>query len=287
MVEAYMDESGIHDGAHVCVIAGYWGSEKKWNRFEKRWPAILKGANEPTLREFHSVNFWNSKGERHGVFARWSDTKADKFIANLIACIVETKIFPTSAMLVMEEWGKLNKDERKFLTGGYYNPVLKKWATPGAPNKPYFWPFKFAIANPAIHCKPGLHVHYTFDLNKQFKNHAVNLYALLKNDPKLTVRHRLGALDLECSEKAVGLQAADLLAWQTYQFGKRRLQYTEPKALDEAPIILQKLLTNNRGDDDFPIFDRYGLNVALDNLPQYLRSPGWPKITVLPRIHPV
>jgi hypothetical protein len=286
MVEAYMDESGIHDGAHVCVIAGYWGSEKKWLKFEKRWPEIIKGADEPSLKEFHSTEFWNSRGERHGVFAQWSDAKADTFIADLVACIVDTKIFPTSAMLVMDEWKKLNKDERRFLTGGYYHILEKKWITPGAPNKPYFWPFKLAIGNPAIHCKPGLHVHYTFDLNKQFKNHAIDLFALLKTDPKLTIRHRLGSLDLELSEKALALQAADLLAYQTYQFGKQRILRARPAPLAEAPLLLQKLLTNNQGDDDFPFFDRHGLNVALDPLPRHLRSAGWPKITVIPRIHP-
>lgn len=179
-----MDESGIHEEAHVCVIAGYWGSQKKWVRFEKCWPQILRSANEPPLKEFHSTEFWNSTGERRGVFAKWSEAKADRFINDLIACIVETKVFPASAMLVTEEWKKLNIDERRFLTRGYYHRVTKKWLTPGAPNKTYFWPFYFAIGTPAIHCKPGLHVHYTLDLNKQFKNHAVNLYALLKNDPK-------------------------------------------------------------------------------------------------------
>jgi hypothetical protein len=133
MVEAYMDESGIHDDAHVCIIAGYWGSEKKWRRFEARWPEIIKAANEPMLKEFHSTEFWNSKGERHGVFAKWSDTKADKFINDLVACIIETKIFPTSAMLVIDEWKKLNKDEKRFLTGGRYDLAAKKWVKPGAP----------------------------------------------------------------------------------------------------------------------------------------------------------
>jgi hypothetical protein len=27
MLEADMDESGIQDGAHICVVGGYWGSE--------------------------------------------------------------------------------------------------------------------------------------------------------------------------------------------------------------------------------------------------------------------
>jgi len=276
MVESYMDESGIHDGAHVCVIAGYWGSVKKWGRFERRWPEILREADEPTLKEFHSTEFWNASGKRHGVFAKWSDAKSDKFIDDLIACIVDTKIFPTSCVLVVDEWKKLNKDERTLLTGGRYDPIAKKWIHPGAPNKTYFWPFQLAIANPAIHCKPGLHVHYTFDLNKQFKNHAIDLYGLLKNDHNFKVRHRLGALDLEASEKAVGLQAADLFAYQTYKFSKQRIECGQPMHLREVPVLLQKLLTNNQGDEDFPFFDRDGLNMALDNLPTHLRSPGWP-----------
>jgi hypothetical protein len=275
MVEAYMDESGIQAGAHVCVIAGYWGSAKKWRRFEKRWPQILKEANEPTLTEFHSTKFWNSRGERHGVFAKWSESKADKFIEDLVGCIVDTEIFPTSCVLVIDEWNKLNQNERRLLTGGRYDPTTERWIRPGAPNKTYFWPFQLAIAAAASHCKPGLHVHYTFDLNKQFKNHAANLFALLKADPTLNIRHRLGTLDMEVSQIAVGLQAADLFAYQTYKVSKWRIKQPKTPRLTDAPVILQQLLTNAQSNDDFPFFDREGLNVALDSLPRHLRSSKW------------
>jgi hypothetical protein len=78
-----MDESGIHDGAHVCVIAGYWGTVKKWKKFENRWKTILRDANEPTLVEFHSTEFWHKDDSRKGVFAKWSNQKADRFIDDL------------------------------------------------------------------------------------------------------------------------------------------------------------------------------------------------------------
>src|SRR6185437_8468888 len=57
MVEAYMDESGIHDGAHVCVIAGYYGGKNQWRSFEQRWRKILKDTNTPALKEFHAIEF--------------------------------------------------------------------------------------------------------------------------------------------------------------------------------------------------------------------------------------
>jgi hypothetical protein len=58
MLEAYMDESGIHDGAHVCVIAGYYGGESQWRRFEPRWQKIIEDADTPALKEFHARDFW-------------------------------------------------------------------------------------------------------------------------------------------------------------------------------------------------------------------------------------
>ncbi len=110
-----MDESGIHEGAHVCVIAGYWGTVKKWKKFENRWKAILRDANEPTLVEFHSVEFWNKNDKRRGVFARWSDDRADKFIDDLASCIVDAKVFPTACTVAMDDWNRLNGNERRFL----------------------------------------------------------------------------------------------------------------------------------------------------------------------------
>jgi len=272
MIEAYMDESGIHDGAHVCVIAGYWGTVKKWKKFENRWKAILRDANEPTLVEFHSTDFWHKDDSRKGVFARWSNQKADRFIDDLASCIVDAKIFPTFCSVVMDEWKKLNKNERRFLTGGRYDTKTHNWVTQGAPNKPYFWPFQVAILNPVLACPAGLHVHYTFDLNKQFKNYAVDLYALLKSDSSFTHRHKLGSLDMEIGEVAVGLQAADLLAYRQYKLAKTRLERGKPMPFESAPKLIKKLLTNIRDPRDLVFYDKHNLDIALRGLSPKLRG---------------
>lgn len=41
MIDAYLDESGIHDGSKVCVIAGYFGGPGQMKRFEKAWKETL------------------------------------------------------------------------------------------------------------------------------------------------------------------------------------------------------------------------------------------------------
>jgi hypothetical protein len=272
VVEAYMDESGIHDGAHVCCIAGYWGSEKKWRKFEKRWPEILKATNEPSLKEFHSTDFWYADGTRKGIFAAWSDYKAEKFINDLADCIVEARVFPTHSTLVVEEWNKLNQDERIFLTGGHYYRAGKRWLTLGAPNKTYFLPFQFAVVTPALRCRAGLHVHYVFDLHKQFRTYASDLYDLMKLRTEHDWAHRLGSLAMESSEKAPGLQAADLLAYQHYKHAKLRIEKNAPLLPDELPPLVRRLLKNMRDDHDFQFFDAEGLDKALEPLAPELRS---------------
>jgi Protein of unknown function (DUF3800) len=271
MLEAYMDESGIHDGAHVCVVAGYWGGEQQWRRFEPRWKKIIENADEPTLKEFHSTEFWKANGTRKGVYARWSKAKADQFIGDLLNCIGDYRLYPTSATLKVDAWNALNKNERMFLTGGRVNRETLQWITPSAPNQTYFLPFQFSISSPAIACKEHLKVHYAFDLNKQFKNHASDLFRLLKNDSTFSCRDRIGELSLPTSEEAVGLQAADLFAYHSYQYGKIRMKSIQPVA-GTMPLILKALIKNARDITDFPFFDEYGLSIALQAMPKQLRG---------------
>jgi len=269
-----MDESGIHDGAHVCVIAGFWGGANRWKEFAPRWTKIIENADEPALKEFHSSNFWNASGQRRGVFARWSDSKAEQFVSELIACIADLDLYPMSASLKISAWRKLNKEERMFLTGGKMNLPTREWASRSAPNKTYYLPFQFAVVYPAMACKEHLRVNYFFDLNKQFRNHATELFELMKKDENLTCRSRIGKLSLLTSEESPGLQAADLLAYQSYRYGKIRINSSQP-VKGTIPPILKELLRNARSIEDFPFFDEDGLNVALQNLPTDMRSEGW------------
>jgi hypothetical protein len=55
MMETYLDESGIHNDAKICVIAGYWGKPGAWEKFEIRWRRILASAGVP-LEKFHALD---------------------------------------------------------------------------------------------------------------------------------------------------------------------------------------------------------------------------------------
>jgi hypothetical protein len=202
-------------------------------------------------------------------YENWRDAKADQFVADLLDCITEYRLFPMVATLQVSEWDKLNKNERMFLTGARYRKSTQEWITFGAPNRTYFLPFQFCVSYPAKACKEHLKVHYAFDLNKQFKIYAAELFELMKNDPKAECRDRMGELSLPTSEDAPGLQAADLLAYQTYQFMKSRMAGAPRSNL---PHIFKRAIQNARDVNQFPYLDRSGLQVLLWNCPSHLRQ---------------
>jgi hypothetical protein len=38
MLTAYFDESGIHEGPHLCVVAGYLGNDAQWTSLTVGYP---------------------------------------------------------------------------------------------------------------------------------------------------------------------------------------------------------------------------------------------------------
>jgi hypothetical protein len=41
MLTGYFDESGVHKGDHLCVVAGYFGDEAQWSAFANDWIKAL------------------------------------------------------------------------------------------------------------------------------------------------------------------------------------------------------------------------------------------------------
>ncbi len=53
VLEAYLDESGTHDGAPVLCVAGYAGNRRQWKAFGKEWFPTLK---DSPLSIFHATD---------------------------------------------------------------------------------------------------------------------------------------------------------------------------------------------------------------------------------------
>jgi hypothetical protein len=151
MLHAYLDDSGTHDAAPVCVVAGYFAGESKWRNFEREWKAIL---DSERVSEFHATRFWgrDSKGQRLDDYAGWTDRRANQFLSKLLTVIVKRRISPIGSAVERAAWNLLPLDERRYLTGGVL--VADKFKTSGAPSKTYFLPFMFSLLAAARHCSP-------------------------------------------------------------------------------------------------------------------------------------
>ena len=220
MIQAYLDETGIHEGAGVCAIAGYFGGPGQWKKQGREWDKILKRYN---VDEFHAKRFWafDKEGKRVGPYKDWAIAKADTFLDELVSTIENNpKLHPVSAVVVMEHWNRLSHNQRRFLTGGRL--IDGKFKSSGCPSKPYFLPFQSCVVDAAGHAPIGGKAHFFFDLNKQFKGYALDCFALLKTYP-LLCQDRVGDIDFKTGLEAAQLQAADLYCYQFYQYALRKI----------------------------------------------------------------
>ncbi|SRR5579871_3997936 len=258
MIQAYLDETGIHEGAGVCAIGGYFGGPGQWKKQGSEWCVILKRYG---VEEFHAKQFWafNDEGERVGPYRGWNNNKADAFLNELVSTIESnSKLHPVCSVVVMQSWNKLSQNQRRFLTGGKL--VRGKFKSSGCPSKPYFLPFQACVMNAAAHAPIGGKAHYFFDLNKQFKGYALDCFALLKSYD-LKVKDRIGDIDFKTGLEAVQLQAADLYCYQLYQYALRKVANQKEKP---NTLLLRLIRGTLPGTDEF--LDDYGLALLLKGM---------------------
>ncbi|HUS19188.1 MAG TPA: hypothetical protein VMZ25_06025, partial [Terriglobales bacterium] len=117
MLKVFLDESGIHSGAEVCVVAGYANSARRWKVFEQLWKQRL---NKAGLLEFKAARFFrrNSDGSGCGDYHGWKREELIALFNDLVAIINKTKPLLIGSVLAVNDFLQLSKDEREYLTGG-------------------------------------------------------------------------------------------------------------------------------------------------------------------------
>lgn len=238
----FADESGIHDTAPYCVLAGYIGSPRQWIIFEKKWSELL---DEYGLSEFHAKRFFarDNEGKRVSPFHGWSDFEARQFLARLVAMINERRLYPIVGVVDVAAFNTLSVGERRFLTGGN---ILKsgKWDTHGAPTKPYYLAFQFFIVEAMQRAVKGKTVHFIFDRQNVLQSRAgETFYEIIKvierGESLVNVSADLGNIAFRNSAHEEGLQAADLLTHGWYSYLTRRDTMSDER-MDAMDMLSQK-----------------------------------------------
>jgi hypothetical protein len=264
MFKAYLDESGIHEQAHTCVVAGYTGNVAAWKKFDRAWARLLRNHNVP---EFHAQRFWSYQkggaGKRASPYSDWPEQKAFKFKDEAFSIIQESRIAPVASAVLLEDWNSLTEKQRRFLTGGDYNSQSDKFASPGAPRKGFYLALLGCIWSAVGHSRNGERVHFVLDENKQLAGYALSLFNKLKHSAALRVRQRLGAIVFSTSEEASPIQAADILAYHLMQDSPQMRKQNTARVPSE---ILDELLTGLRSKNDLQLFNAQGLQILLGDV---------------------
>lgn len=216
VLQVFLDESGIHGGAQMCVIAGFIGSETQWSLFRERY---VRGSPHALSPGLHAKKFF-ARHDRKRVppYADLSDAEATQLIASLTEAVATTDVWPILAALEVNTFREYSLEERKRLTG-HRRVANGPIPISGAPSKPYYVVFQSALVQAVQHVKrPDLRVRFLFDEQNVLAPFALQLYAYVK-------RARLWGLPPERLEEAAfgnrvqnpALQAADLLAYCWYQ----------------------------------------------------------------------
>lgn len=211
MLDAYLDESGIHDNAPICVIAGYYAGQGQWRRFKIDWSEVLDGHKVP-LDKFHAKDLV----KRSGFFASLSRSDHARLLEEVGDCICRHKLYPVGQAIVVEDFNLFTDQQKRFFTGAVLDDGKLK--TFGCPGKPYFMPFQNCvkqIAKAAATTK----VNFYFGLDRPFGGYATMLLGELKESTH--VYHEwgkhIGLASFPFAAETPQLQAADFLSYLLYR----------------------------------------------------------------------
>lgn len=154
MIDAYLDESGVHQGAEVCMIAGYFGGRGQWRKFGNAWEQVLGDFDVP-LNEFHAQNLVKRTNFFHG----WTDTESNELQFALAQTIAEFKIHPVAQGVLVKDFFKFSLMARRFMTGATLTREGQLEET-GSPERPYFDPFQPVLKRVLNYAPVGGKAHF-------------------------------------------------------------------------------------------------------------------------------
>lgn len=195
-----MDESGTHDGSPGMCVAGYIFRKDAALAFNEELAAVL---------QFHRLPFFHMVDCAHGAehFAGRAKDECIEVEKKVIALVKKHSERGFAAGIIEAEYNQTSLEEKHGLTAyafcwRYCLDLIRAWADAEAT--------KDDIA-------------YFMEAGHRDQSVVEKFFRDLASKPKARRRFRYVAHTFADKEKVLPLQAADLLAWQTFTFIRRGL----------------------------------------------------------------
>jgi hypothetical protein len=271
MIDGYLDESGIHEGARICIVAGYFGGKGQMKKLETAWKKVLSDYGFP-MKDCHAKDL--IKQRRHA-----------PMLEDLAKAIGgQRKVYPVSRGIVVDDFNSFSEVQRRFFTGATVDPGTGTLKSTGCPSKPYFVPFQNVVKIVTDAAPVGGKAHFSVGIDRPFYGYATTLYKqMLELAANATdrpwaswkSRNRLGTLQAPSAAETAPLQAADLLAHLTYLHMDEWVQKRTAESPDPPVpgLLLNYCLTNMREREDHQYQDAACLESILEQSREY--APNW------------
>lgn len=204
MLTAYLDDSGHKDDKSTPIfsVGGVVASIAAWRKFETEWGEVLRAFH---VSQSHMKDFAHRQGE----FKGWLEETRRNFLSQLMGIMDSHVKFYVGAVLPIENFNNLSKQQREDLVD------------------PYYACFQVCVHGIALYAEkhfPGEKVDIVFDRRTKSKGLGGELFDHCIE--KLEMGNQLGTLDFGSTLDYVPLQAADLVAYELnlYRRGNGKIE---------------------------------------------------------------
>jgi len=226
MLWLYCDESydSKSKKSDVFVVGGFVAEEDVWTKIERRWIAKNKRVGVSCFHASH-IN------ARDYEFAGWTPQRSKRYVKDLLQILRQQrrKLHAVSIGILVKDYERIISEHGRDMLGSPYIVCFKECIALIAEelhDSTHNWPKdeKFSVI---------------LDRNP-FQLEAIDVFYKMKDNPKWRAAYRLGVCTSGSTKEFVGLQPADLIAYETF-----RLIYDRHYTGRKVRKALQALLPAN------------------------------------------
>jgi hypothetical protein len=201
MLAVYLDDSGSHSTSDIVIVAGLAGTEGELRSLEWLWRKELDAPIEglkPRLSRFHMTECQDFRGE----FERWTRTETDYLCHRLQTAIIESGVMAYGMACSRKDWDDLVTGDIRAVWGDPEGMCITNCFT-----KLIAWAQNYTF-DPEMS--------FIFDSRtKEVERRAKTVFDAYQ---RWIAMPRLVGVSFLSSHKILPLQAADMIAWEFYQY---------------------------------------------------------------------
>lgn len=204
--EAYFDESGIHDGAVVTMVAGALAKRSSWLSINRQWESIL---DKFGVTLFHATDLSNFRGE----YKCWDEIKRRRFTTILLDIIIREKPTVFGIGVRNELYTKIKLDFQDVPLNSYQ--FCCEWCMS--------WVGRYVGSK--RHVPP---VNVAFEAGQKFTTATIKDTRRLLRSELGRERHGIAMVNTVVKSEATPLQVADLIAYELYKWHTSKRVQSSP-----------------------------------------------------------